>query len=97
MTREPLLALPPERRDIELRRVEAAEATADAFERRRRRVMWQCVALSLLGVPIYAASWGSTDVRTNQLLLALGFFISYAAPFFRWLAYHVRISGEFGS
>jgi hypothetical protein len=96
MASDHLLDLPLERREIELRRARERDAAAAAFDRRRRVVMWQCVALAFLGVPIYAASWGLSDPRTTQLLMALGLCVSYAGPFFRWLAYHVRSSEEFG-
>lgn len=32
-----------------------------------------------------------------EIWTALGFAVSYAAPFFRWLAYHTRTSEEFGN
>lgn len=95
MSADRLLDLSPERRELELRRVREREAADLAFERKRRRVMWQCVALTFLGVPVYAASWGMADPRMTHLAAALGFFISYAAPFFRWLAYHVKTSEAF--
>lgn len=95
MSDDLLLDLPPERRALELRRVREREAATAAFDRHRRRMMWQCVALSFLGVPIYAVSWGGADPRMTQLWSALGLFVSYAAPFFRWLVYHLRISDEF--
>ena len=96
MARDALLEPSPERREIELRRVRERETAQAEFSRRRRAVMWQCVALAFLGVPIYAASWGQAEPGRTQVLAALGFFVSYAAPFFRWLAYHVRNSEEFG-
>jgi len=58
--------------------------------------MWQCVALAFIGVPVYAASWGLADPGLTRVAGALGFFVSYAAPFFRWLIYHIRESEEFG-
>lgn len=95
MSADHLLELSPERRELELRRIREREAADLAFERKRRRVMWQCVSLTFLGAPVYAASWALTDPRMTQLAAALGFFISYAAPFFRWLAYHVKVSEAF--
>ncbi|HEX7024768.1 MAG TPA: hypothetical protein VF187_08130, partial [Gemmatimonadales bacterium] len=61
----------------------------------RRRTMWQCVALTFSGVPVYAWSWHLTDPRMADIAIASGFFLSYAAPFFRWLAWHVRGSESF--
>jgi hypothetical protein len=95
MRGDPLLELPPDRLALELRRVREREAADAAFDRRRKLMMWQCVALSFLGVPIYAVSWGGADPRMTQLWGALGLFVSYAAPFFRWLAYHIRVADEF--
>jgi hypothetical protein len=54
------------------------------------------MALSFAGVPFYAWSWHLTDPREVNVFVAGGFFISYALPFFRWLAYYVRTSEEFG-
>jgi hypothetical protein len=90
---EPLLDLSPERQAIERRRSAEAEAAVEASDRARRRVLWQCVALSFAGVPIYAWSW---HVAEPGISIALGFFVSYAIPFFRWLAYHVSHSDSFG-
>lgn len=95
MGEDPLLDLPPERQALELRRVREREAADAAFDRRRRLMLWQCVALSFLGVPVYAVSWGGVDPGMTQVWSALGLFVSYAAPFFRWLVYHVRVSDEF--
>ena len=95
MGEQHLLDLPPQRRAIELRRVQEREAASADFDRARRRMMWQCAALSLIGVPIYATSWGVADERLARVWISLGFFVSYAAPFFRWLRYHVKTSEEF--
>jgi len=75
----------------------ALEEAADERElnRRRRRMLWQCVALTFLGVPVYAYSWHVTDPRQAELAGAAGFVVSYVGPFFRWLAYHVSQSEEF--
>ena len=95
MSGEPLLELDPERIAAEARRAREKEEATQAFERTRRRMLWQCVALSFAGVPFYAWSWRITDTRQVNLLVAAGFVISYAIPFFRWLAYHIRTSEEF--
>jgi hypothetical protein len=76
--------------------VREREEAVQGHERRKHRVMWQCVALAFIGVPVYAASWSLTDPGLTRAVATLGFFVSYAAPFFRWLIYHVRESEEFG-
>ena len=91
-----LLDLPADRRATELRRVREREDAALAHEHRKHRVMWQCVALAFSGVPVYAVGWGLADPRLARVAVTFGFFVSYAAPFFRWLIYHVRQSDEFG-
>jgi hypothetical protein len=75
--------------------VREREEAALAYAHRRHRVMWQCVALAFVGVPVYAVSWGLTDPGLTRVSVTFGFFLSYAAPFFRWLTYHVRESEEF--
>ena len=97
MSQSPLLPLAADRVATELRRAREQEAADQDFERKRRRVMWQCVALCFAGVPLYALSWRIADNRTADLAAAAGFFISYALPFFRWLAYHVKSSDAFGA
>lgn len=96
MSAEPLLELDPDRVATEARRAREREAAEQTIERTRRRVLWQCVALSFVGVPFYAWSWHLTDPRSVNLSVACGFFISYALPFFRWLAHHITTSEEFG-
>ncbi|MDQ5840664.1 MAG: hypothetical protein M3537_05880 [Chloroflexota bacterium] len=96
MAESPLLPLSPERIATEQRRAREKEDAVRAFDRKRRRVMWQCVALSFTGVPVYVWSWHLADPRTVNLFVSAGFFMSYALPFFRWLAYHLRASEEFG-
>lgn len=91
----PLLGLDPDRIATEARRAAEREAAQLSYDRMRRRVFWQCVALTLTGVPIYALSWQFTDALKIDLAIAGGFFLSYALPFFRWLGYHVRNSEEF--
>jgi len=96
MPDSPLLDLDPDRIATEERRAREKEEADRAFGRTRNRMLWQCVALGFAGVPFYAWSWHLTDPREVNLSVAAGFFISYALPFFRWLAYHVRTSEEFG-
>lgn len=91
----PLLGLSPDRQAVETRRAAEQEEARLGYERKRKRLFWQCVALSLTGVPIYALSWRFTDPLQIDLAIAGGFFLSYALPFFRWLAYHVSNSEEF--
>lgn len=94
--RQNLLDVPPERRAREERRALEIETLGRAAERRDRRMFAQCIALCLLGVPFYAWSWHTVDPDRAQIWAALGFAVSYAAPFFRWLVYHVRTSETFG-
>jgi hypothetical protein len=91
----PLLGLDPDRVATEARRAAEKEAAQLSYDRKRRRVFWQCMALTLTGVPIYALSWRFTDPLKIDLAIATGFVLSYVLPFFRWLAYHVRNSEEF--
>lgn len=95
MPDRPLLGLGPDRIATETRRARDKEAAERALDLGRQRVFWQCVALSFAGVPFYAWSWHLTDPRQVNLAVAVGFFISYALPYFRWLAHHVRTSDEF--
>lgn len=90
-----LLDLSPERRAMEARRAQEYEESVRAADHARRRVLWQCVALTFAGVPFYAWSWHLTDPRQSELTVATAFLISYAAPFFRWLAHHVSESDSF--
>jgi hypothetical protein len=96
MADPPLLKLEPDRIATEERRAREKEVAEQAFERARHRMLWQCVALSFAGVPFYAWSWHLTEPREVNLFVATGFVISYALPFFRWLAYHIKTSEEFG-
>ena len=92
----PLLDLLPERRADEQRRALERETEHRLFERRRSRVFWQCVALTFAGAPIYLWSWHLTDHRA-EIAASFALLVSYAAPFFRWLAYHISESETFGS
>ena len=96
MPQSPLLGLDSDRVATEARRAAEKEAAQLAYDRKCRRVFWQCMALTLTGVPVYALSWRFTDPLQIDLAIAGGFVLSYALPFFRWLAYHVRNSEEFG-
>jgi len=91
-----LLDVASSRRAREARRAEEIEASNRYSERKGRRVLAHCIALAFLGVPFYAWSWHVSDPERAQVWSALGFAISYAAPFFRWLVYHMRTSDTFG-
>ena len=95
MPETPLLELDPGRVAVESRRAAEQEESRLGYDRQRKRVFWQCVALSLTGVPVYVLSWQFTEPLKIDLAIAGGFFLSYALPFFRWLAYHVKNSEEF--
>ena len=95
MNEPPLLPISAPRVAAELRRARERDTAERELERRRRRVFWQCVALSFAGVPLYAMSWRLADNRTADMVVAAGFFVSYALPFFRWLAWHVNTSDAF--
>jgi hypothetical protein len=95
MPETPLLELDPGRVAVESRRAAEQEESRLGYDRQRKRVFWQCVALSLTGVPVYVLSWQFTEPLKIDLAIAGGFFLSYALPFFRWLAYHVKHSEEF--
>lgn len=99
MTRETpghLLNVAADRRAREERRAIEIETLNRASDRRDRWVLAQCIALAFLGVPFYAWSWHVVDPDRARIWAALGFAVSYAAPFFRWLVYHVRTSETFG-
>jgi hypothetical protein len=90
-----LLVLPPEQLERETRRAAEQEAAEQATARTRMRVYGQCILLTFLGVPVYLYSWHLTDPRSSELAATLAFLVSYAAPFFRWLAYQINESGSF--
>lgn len=90
-----LLDVSASRRQREQRRAEEVDALDRAAVRRDRGVLVQCIALAFAGVPFYAWSWHVSDPGLAQVWSALGFAVSYAAPFFRWLVYHMRTSEEF--
>jgi hypothetical protein len=95
MNEPPLLPISAHRVAAEQRRAQEKETAVLAWERGRRRVFRQCILLSFAGVPLYALSWRLADNRTADLLVAAGFFVSYALPFFRWLAWHLKTSDAF--
>jgi len=95
MARRPLLELSAKQAEVERRRALEKDAAERRFEQRRRRVLWQCAALLFIGVPFYGYSWHLTDPREAELPAALGFLLSYAGPFFRWVLYLVGESEEF--
>ena len=65
------------------------------FERTARRVLAECIGLAFLGVPFYAWSLYVPNQGLAEVWSALAFAVSYAAPFFRWLVYHMQTSEEF--
>lgn len=95
MSNPRLLDLSSEQQERERRQADQEQADQDAFEHRRGRVLWQCVALTFTGVPLYVWSWSLTDGRQSELAASFALVLSYVAPFFRWLAYHIRESEEF--
>jgi hypothetical protein len=92
-----LLDVSASRRDREQRRAEEIDALNRDAERKYRRVIVQCIALAFLGVPFYGWGMHVDGSERAEIWTALGFAVSYAAPFFRWLAYHTRTSEEFGN
>jgi len=90
-----LLDLPPEQQEKEARRAAEQEAAVRETARAHLRVFKQCILLTFLGVPVYAYSWRLSDPHASELTAALAFLVSYAAPFFRWLAYQVSQSESF--
>ena len=91
----PLLSISPERRALEQRAAEAAEAVARVEHLEMRRLCWQCVALGFSGVPLYGLAWYLGDPRQAEIAATAAFVISYGLPFFRWLYYHVSHSESF--
>ncbi len=88
----PLVTLPAERLAREGRLARDREAAQTAWHATRRRVFWQCVGLSFLGVPVSAWSWSMTDEPRATVVQALAFCISYVGPWARLLIFHVRES-----
>ena len=86
----PLLAQSAEMREREATRARERQDAEQGWQRERHAVMWQCVALSFAGVPIFGLSFHLTDGRRAQVAVAAAFFVSYACPFARWLVYHLR-------
>ena len=86
----PLLALPTGQVTREVRRAREREAADLAWRRESSRVLWQCVLLGLLGIPVYALSWHLTDPRESAVAVAAGYCVMYVAPWLRWLIHHIR-------
>ena len=95
MSDQPILPIPQSRRGREARRAAEVDAAENFSRRTNRRVMVECVALTLLGTPFYAWSWHGTDPDRAAIWTAAGFAVSYAGPFFRWLVHHTRTSDTF--
>ncbi len=94
-SRTALLVQSSEQRRIEQERADQVEEGIRVSERESRRVFWQCVGLTFCGVPIYAWSWLLTEPGQPELAVAVALFVSYALPFFRWLAFVIRRSEAF--
>lgn len=85
-----LIGLTAERKAKELRRATEIEAAHKAWSREQRRAFWQGAALAFLGVPLYAVSWYLTDPAEIALVQAGAMCVSYVAPWFRFLIFHLR-------
>ena len=96
MDRSRLLDISPERRAREQSRAEEIDALNRAAERKRRSMIFQCIALAFLGVPFYGWGMHIDGTVRAEVWTAMGFAVSYAGPFLRWLAYHTSTSEEFG-
>ena len=90
----PLLQVPESQRIREERQASLRAAQARAWERSVRRLILQCILLTLLGVPLYGFAWHLTDPRQTQLVVAGALLISYALPLFRLLIFHVRATAR---
>ncbi len=95
MTAQRLVQLSEQQRELEQRHAAQQAEDEPEFLRRRRRMLWQCVALTFVGVPVYAYGWHLSDPGQSSVVASAGFVLSYAAPFFRWVAYLVATSEEF--
>ncbi len=85
-----LLVQSAEIRAREAARARERENAERGWQREKHAVMWQCVALSLAGVPLFGLSMHLDDGRRAELALAAAFVVSYAGPFFRWLVFHLK-------
>ena len=95
MSGQPILPMSTARREREARRAAEVDEAENISRRTNRRVMVECTALTLLGTPFYAWSWHLTDPDRAAIWTALGFAVSYAGPFFRWLLHHTHTSETF--
>ena len=95
MNGQPILPISEARQGREARRAAEIDAAEQVWRRTSRRVIAECIALTLLGTPFYAWSWHLTDPDRAAIWTALGFAVSYAGPFFRWLWHHTRTSESF--
>ena len=85
-----LLVQSDEARRREAARAHEREDAERGWLREKHVVMWQCVALSFAGVPLFGLSMYIDDGRRADVALAAAFFVSYAGPFFRWLVFHLK-------
>ncbi len=86
----PLLQVPASQRAREARKASENELQTRTWRKIVRRVLWQCILLMLLGVPLYGLAWHLTDPTQTRLVVAAALFVSYAAPLIRLLIFHVR-------
>lgn len=84
----PFLTLSEQQKAREAAGAALAEQAEREVARETRRVGWQCVALTFLGVPLYLWSWHLDDSRSSHVVASAAFLVSYAAPFFRWVIWH---------
>ncbi len=85
-----LLTQSAEVREREAARAHEREDAERGWQREKRAVMWQCVALSFAGVPLFGLSMYLDDGRQADVALAAAFFVSYAGPFFWGLVFHLK-------
>jgi hypothetical protein len=97
MTDPQLLDVSAARREREARRAVEIDESNRLTERAGRRALAECIGLAFLGVPFYAWSWHVENPDQARVWSALGFAITYAGPFFRWVLYHMRTSETFDS
>ena len=90
-----LLDVSAARRDRERHQAEESDRLNRDADRKRRRVLVQCVGLAFAWVPFYGLSMRTDNQGIAEVWSALAFAVSYAAPFFRWLVYHMHTSEEF--
>lgn len=86
----PLLLQSAEARRREAARAHERQEAEQGWQRERRAAMWQCVALSFSGIPLFGLGMYLEDGRWGEVMLAAAFFVSYAGPCARWLVFHLK-------